>query len=212
MSIHFAALTSKQKKVYSVIESYIKANGIPPTVREIAEMLGEKTPGAVQGILNRLEQKGVIRRQVGMARSIQLVSTDSALYLNPVYIPELKRINKRNIDDLLNIYNIINYQPVSPEAVPSNEGCFMFNCPDNSLTDSGIKCNDKLLIKMCSHFKEGDVVLALYENHVLLRRYLESSDQDLVRLEADNYFIDKKVFKKSEVRIIGKLLLKYTKY
>jgi len=58
-----------------VIESFIKSKGIPPTVREIGELVGEKTPGAVQGILNRLEQKGVIKREVGMARSIQLVNT-----------------------------------------------------------------------------------------------------------------------------------------
>ena len=27
-----------------VIESYIKTHGIPPTVREIGELVGEKTP------------------------------------------------------------------------------------------------------------------------------------------------------------------------
>ena len=47
----FNTLTLKQKKVYSAIELFIKSNGIPPTVREIGEMIGERTPGAVQGIL-----------------------------------------------------------------------------------------------------------------------------------------------------------------
>ena len=65
MAANYSSLTAKQKKVYMVIESYIKTNGIPPTVREIGELVGEKTPGAVQGILNRLEQKGVIKRQLG---------------------------------------------------------------------------------------------------------------------------------------------------
>ena len=58
MAANFNTLTSKQKKVYAAIESYIKTNNIPPTVRELGEMIGEKTPGAVQGILSRLEQKG----------------------------------------------------------------------------------------------------------------------------------------------------------
>ena len=80
MSMNFSSLTAKQKKVYSAIETYIKLKGIPPTVREIGEMVGEKTPGAVQGILNRLEQKGVIKRQLGAARSIQLVSEELRLH------------------------------------------------------------------------------------------------------------------------------------
>jgi len=73
-----------------VIESFIKSKGIPPTVREIGELVGEKTPGAVQGILNRLEQKGVIKREVGMARSIQLVNTNSQ-YAPHVYLPKIKK-------------------------------------------------------------------------------------------------------------------------
>jgi repressor LexA len=91
MSANFSTLTAKQKKVFSAIETYINLKGIPPTVREIGEMVGEKTPGAVQGILNRLEQKGVIKRQLGAARSIQLVSSDNQMYATPVYIPEIKR-------------------------------------------------------------------------------------------------------------------------
>ena len=35
MAANYSSLTAKQKKVYMVIEYYIKTNGIPPTVREI---------------------------------------------------------------------------------------------------------------------------------------------------------------------------------
>lgn len=44
VSVDFNFLTSKQKKVYTAIESFIKENGMPPTVREIGELIGEKTP------------------------------------------------------------------------------------------------------------------------------------------------------------------------
>ncbi|MGI6776665.1 MAG: LexA family protein [Acetivibrionales bacterium] len=212
MPIHFAALTSKQKKVFSAIESYIKTNGIPPTVREIGEMLGEKTPGAVQGILNRLEQKGVIKRQVGMARSIKIVTPEMSLYLEPVYIPEIKKINMRNIDDLLNIYNIKHYQPISPEILSCNNNCFIFSCPDNSLTSIGINQSDKLLFKATSDICDGDIILALYDNHLLIRKFLQDPQHGLLILEADNYYIDKKTFRKDEVRIAGKLLLSIKKY
>ena len=206
----FNTLTSKQKKVYSAIESYIKMKGIPPTVREIGEMVGEKTPGAVQGILNRLEQKGAIRRQAGAARSIQLVSDEDALYVNPVYIPEIKRISPRNIDDLVNIYNVSKYHPFSPEVIGAGEGCYMIKCPDSSLAESGIKHEDLLIVSMNDSVKDGDIILALIEKHVVIRYYYSGSEPDSIVLKADTNLLDREMFKTSEVKIAGKLLGRYT--
>lgn len=211
MPIDFSSLTSKQKKVYHAIESFIKLKGIPPTVREIGELVGEKTPGAVQGILNRLEQKGVIKREVGMARSIQLVSNNSQ-YATPVYLPELKKISRRNVTDLFSVYNIGKYQPIPPDMVEPGTKCFILNCPDNSLMASGIKYGDMLITCIDSELKEGDVVLVIYENHVLLRRYYVNENQGYMNLIADSNLIEKEVFQKSEVTIVGKLVGKYTKF
>ena len=208
-SFNFDMLTSKQKIIYSVIESYIKEKVIPPTVREIGEMVGEKTPGAVQGILNRLEQKGVIKRQVGMARSIQLVSQESTLYADPVYIPEIKKISSRNIGDLLNIYNIIKYQPFPPELVTKADNHYMIKCPDNSLFESGYRYGDILLVSMDTDvLHEGDIVLALYENRVLLRFYQGGKNPDTLILKADTDLIGKETFNQEEIKIAGKVIVK----
>lgn len=211
MSLNFSSLTSKQKKVYSAIETYIKQNTIPPTVREIGEMIGEKTPGAVQGILNRLEKKGVIKREMGMARSIKLLSENS-LYANPVYVPHIKKINKRNVNDILNIYNINKYQPIPLEAVSSVDSCFMADCPDNSLMESGIKYGDMLIISQNSELKDGDIVLVEYDGHILMRYYYSSEQPGTMTLKADSDLINKHTFHKDEVCIIGRLVGKFTAY
>jgi repressor LexA len=211
MSIDLNTLTLKQKKVLSAIETFIKSKGIPPTVREIGEMVGEKTPGAVQGILNRLEQKGVIKREMGMARSIQLV-TENSQYINPLYVPEIKKVNKRNVNDLFNIYNIKKYHPISPETFPINDACFMVNCPDNSLLDSGIKYEDVLLLCKNNELKDGDIVLVMYGEHVLLRRYYSHVQDNQVTLKADSDLIGKENFNRDDVTIVGKLVGKYTVY
>lgn len=211
MASDFNLLTSKQKRVYASIESFIKLNGIPPTVREIGEMVGEKTPGAVQGILNRLEQKGVIKRATGMARSIQLVQEASS-YSNPTYVPQIKRINRRNVENLLDIYNVVKFQPFPPDMIKSRENCFMIKCPDNSLAESGIGNGDMLFIDRNCDLKEGDIVLVLYENFTLLRRYYPGSVQDTFTLKADSNLLGRESFSRNEVIILGKLIGKYTMY
>lgn len=205
MSIHLSNLTSKQKKVYTVIENYIKVNSIPPTVREIGELVGEKTPGAVQGILNRLEQKGVIKRQVGMARSIQLVTSDNTMYADPVFVPEIKKITQRNVDDLLSIYNVVKYHPVTPELLNSQKKYFIIHCPDNSMANKGISEGDWLLVAFDEAPEENSVVLALYDGHLLLRSYKNNIENGAIILSGDTSFIEKELFEASEVKIVGKV-------
>ncbi len=211
MPTNFSTLTAKQKKVYLAIESYIKLKGIPPTVREIGEIIGERTPGAVQGILNRLEQKGVIKREVGMARSIKILA-DNSQYAEPLYVPYIKKVNSRSINDLLGIYNLIGYMPLSPNMLSSHKTCFMLDCPDGSLAQSGISYEDILLFEREPELNDNDIILVLYENHALLRRYYLDEDQKTVILKADSDLIGRETFKRDEIVIVGKLVGKYTKY
>ncbi len=210
MSINSANLTAKQKKVYAAIESYITLNGIPPTVREIGELVGEKTPGAVQGILTRLEQKGVIKRQVGAARSIQLVKTDNQIYETPVYIPQIKKITVRNIDNITSIYNIEKYRPVSPEFLNSDGDYFIMNCPDDDLLESGFGPDDIIIINTTAEPHDGDIVLVFYENRTYMRRYFAQSD-GTITLKFDTSVIDKENFTREEIRIVGKIEGRYTR-
>lgn len=211
MISNFSSLTAKQKKVYTAIEFYINHHGIPPTVREIGELVGEKTPGAVQGILNRLEQKGVIKRQLGAARSIQLVSADDQMYAKPVFVPEIKKISNRNLDNLVNIYNIKKYHPVSPEILTEDSKYIIVGCPNDGLNESGFGSNDTILVNTTAELNPGDIVLIFYENLSLLRYYYPESD-GTITLKADSSIIDKVSFSCEEVRIIGKIEGRYTKY
>ncbi len=174
-------------------------------------MIGEKTPGAVQGILNRLEAKGVIKRELGMARSIQIVAENSQ-YETHSYVPEIQKITSRNADDILNVYNIIKYQPISPLFLNNTDDCFLVECTDNSMLDSCIRSGDLLFISKSAEIKDNDVIMVIYDTHTLLRRYYSHPQNDMVKLKADSNLLNKEVFKRSEVTIIGKVVGKYQKY
>jgi repressor LexA len=209
---HLNNLTFKQKKVYLAIESYIKKRGISPTVREIGEMVGDKTPGAVQGILSRLEKKGVITRKVGIARSIQLVSSNAELYPKPVYIPEIKKITHRNVDDLLNIYNIVTYHPLPPTLAKQESGMLIYQCSHSGLEPSGIKSGDFLLLNVKADIKSGDIILVFYNNLALLRFYHADNKTGKILLKADSNILGKELFDPDEVKIVGKVEGRYTKF
>ena len=66
------ALTQRQQEVYDMIRSLIVDRGYGPTVREIGEQFGIKSPNGVMCHLRALERKGLIRRSPNKSRAIEL--------------------------------------------------------------------------------------------------------------------------------------------
>lgn len=66
-------LTARQAELLAFIRSSIKHNGCAPSYSEMAGAIGISSRGAVAGIVDRLEERGVIRRVAKSARSISIV-------------------------------------------------------------------------------------------------------------------------------------------
>ena len=65
-------LTNRQQDVYDMIRSLIVQRGYGPTVREIGEHFGIKSPNGVMCHLRALERKGLITRSPNKSRAIEL--------------------------------------------------------------------------------------------------------------------------------------------
>ncbi|WP_153555932.1 transcriptional repressor LexA [Roseimaritima sediminicola] len=67
-----AKLTARQQQVYDLIRNLIVQRGYGPTVREIGEQFGIKSPNGVMCHLKAIERKGLIRRSPNKSRAIEL--------------------------------------------------------------------------------------------------------------------------------------------
>ena len=65
-------LTHMQQRVYDYIVSCIQTQGYPPSVREIGDAVGLKSPSTVHFHLKHLEEAGVIVKGAGKGRAIAL--------------------------------------------------------------------------------------------------------------------------------------------
>ena len=65
-------LTQRQQDVYELIRDKIINRGYGPTVREIGEHFGIRSPNGVMCHLKALEKKGLIRRSPNKSRAIEL--------------------------------------------------------------------------------------------------------------------------------------------
>lgn len=65
-------LTERQQKVYDLIRELMIKRGYGPTVREIGEHFGIKSPNGVMCHLKALERKGLLKRSPNKSRAIEL--------------------------------------------------------------------------------------------------------------------------------------------
>src|SRR5262249_51950566 len=69
----FNQLTDRQREIYDFIRTKIESRGYGPTVREIGEAFGIKSPNGVMCHLKALQTKGFIKREEFSARAIELI-------------------------------------------------------------------------------------------------------------------------------------------
>ena len=67
-----AELSKMQRRIYDYIAACIQEQGYAPSVREIGEAVGLKSPSTVHFHLKRLEEAGVIAKGAGKGRAIAL--------------------------------------------------------------------------------------------------------------------------------------------
>ena len=64
------SLSPKQQQIYDVFIQFQSDHGYPPSVREIGEEVGLKSPSTVHFHLKGLEEKGLIQKAEGKTRAI----------------------------------------------------------------------------------------------------------------------------------------------
>lgn len=73
-----AEVTPAQGRYLAYIRAYTDGFGLPPAESEIAEAMGVSPP-SVNQMMKTLERKGLIRRQSGVPRSIEILVADDAV-------------------------------------------------------------------------------------------------------------------------------------
>ena len=67
-------LSERQRKVFTFLEDFIDDNGYPPTVREIMNGIGLTSTSLVTYYLDKLEERGLLKREAAISRGIRLIS------------------------------------------------------------------------------------------------------------------------------------------
>src|SRR5262249_45424434 len=161
--------TDKQKQIYDCIRDKIESRGYGPTVREIGDAFGIKSPNGVMCHLKALEKKGLIKREGRSARAIQLVD-----HRRPSHgLPFLGHVAAVAQDERLDFDELF--------AGPDR---YVLHVRGNSMIENHIEDGDYVVIKKQETAENGARVVAMVDNEVTLKKFYREKDH--VRLEPAN--------------------------
>jgi repressor LexA len=189
-----STLTSRQREIYEFIREKIEARGYPPTVREIGDYFGIKSPNGVMCHLNALVKKGLINRAEQSARAIQLVD-------RPAPGGDLPLVGA--------------VAAGTPIAATTADDRFtdMFGGPDHfvlkvkgtSMIDDHIADGDYVVIRGQQTAENGERVVAMIDNEVTLKKFYSKGHS--IVLEPCNDDMDPIVVDpESDTHVIGVLV------
>ena len=197
-------LTQAQNELFEWIKNYIKDFQHSPSIRQMMEGMGLKSPAPIQSRLKHLQEKGYISWQEGRARTLQLVEN-----LVTKNVPILGSIAAGGLIDT--------YSDVSEELdvneTLEKKGVFALTVNGDSMKDAYIADGDMVLMQPVfeeSSIKNGTIVSAMVPGSGTTLKYFYRKGNHVI-LEAANPDYEPIKIERDLVSIQGKLLAVWRK-
>ena len=174
-----AELSSMQKKIYEYIAACIREQGYPPSVREIGDAVGLKSPSTVHFHLKHLEEAGVIEKGAGKGRAITL--REPAVPENQVpIVGNVAAGSPILAEECIEDYLTFDTGGRSGEF-------FALRVRGDSMIGAGILDGDKVVIRPQNTADSGQIVVARIEDEATVKRLLRKNGQIWLMPENENY-------------------------
>jgi repressor LexA len=192
-------LTPAQQELYDWLADYIGSHRHSPSIRQMMEAMGLRSPAPIQSRLRHLQQKGWITWQEGQARTLQLLGGGGG-----VGIPVLGAVAAGG---LIEPYDDVQ-EKLELAPVLDRRGLFALTVHGDSMVNSHIAEGDMVLMEPVNdpaRLRNGTIVSALVPGSgTTLKHFHRHGDQ--VRLEAANPAYAPIVLPAEQVSVQGRLV------
>jgi len=196
-------LSNRQQAILDFIKQEVRSKGYPPSVREIGEAVGLASSSTVHGHLDRLEKKGLIRRDATKPRAIEITDGTEEMNVFPESIARVPLVGKVTAGvPILATENIEDYFPL-PSHLVGDFQVFMLSVVGESMIEAGIHDGDYVIVRSQSTATNGDIVVAMTEDdEATVKRFYKEIDH--VRLQPENSTMQP--IRLRNVKILGKVI------
>lgn len=200
-------LYKRQKQILDFIAQFIQKWGFSPSLKDIAKAIGVTSLSTVHEHLTSMEKKGLIRRNRGTIRGIDILDESYLGFGKTLDLPILGFIAAGQPIEPYTDPNAT--LSISPIQVSGEKKAFVLQVKGNSMIEEGILDGDFVVVEEQEAAGNGEIVVALLENGLAtLKRFFKEATR--VRLEPANSQMPP-IFAKN-VRIQGKVVSLVRRY
>ena len=156
-------VTERQRAILEYLHEYIDQQGYPPTVREIGDAVGLRSPSTVHAHLAQLERAGLLRRDPTKPRALELADRrrEGAVAPAEAEVRKLPLVGQIAAGGpLLAEQNVEDYLAV-PETLSRGGDEFLLRVKGDSMVNAGILDGDIVVVERRQDARDGDIVVAL---------------------------------------------------
>lgn len=163
-------LTARQQRILEVIRETLAARGYPPSVREIGEAVGLRSPSSVHSQLATLERGGYLRKDASRPRAIEVrFDPDTELSLPAAaakHVPLLGEIAagapllaEERVEEILPL----------PRDLVGEGTLFALRVRGESMLEAGVLPDDMIVVRQQPTVEQGEMCAAMIDGEATVK-------------------------------------------
>jgi len=191
-----AVLNDREKEIFDYITKQFEETGYSPSVRDIQNALGIGSTATVYNYIEKLCQKGYLRKDPSKSRSLRPVG-DSPVYRVPV-------IGKVTAGAPILAYEendgFVSFSPEKRRF--DSASLFALKVRGRSMINAGILDGDIAIVEKSDVAVSGEIVVALIDDEATVKTFYAENGRFRLQPENDEY----EPIYTDHVRILGKVV------
>ena len=178
-------LTKKQKIIMQLIADSVEQYGYPPTYQQLCNILGISSKNGIKKHIDALVSKGYLEKD-SSPRGLRIVSDE--------YRPGISEENSVPLIGhiaagfpILAEENVERYVPVPRHLIKSEGRYYALRVRGDSMINAGILDDDLVIVKAADMATNNDIVVALIDGEVTVKRLIHEDNLNYLRAENPAY-------------------------
>ncbi|HTG38574.1 transcriptional repressor LexA [Sphingomonas sp.] len=214
-------LTRKQHELICFIADHLGETGVSPSFEEMKDALDLRSKSGVHRLISALEERGFIRRLPNRARALEVLKmperAEAAARKTKAPVraaPPAPPVPANDVIEVPLHGRIAAGMPIEamedatmlpvPAALLGSGDHYALEVAGDSMVEAGILNGDYALIRRQEVARDGEIVVALIDDHEATLKYLRHEGA-MVRLDPANSSHQPQHYRPDQVRIQGKL-------
>ena len=170
-------ISEKQKRIYDFIIDFTTSHGYPPSVREIGNAVGLRSPSTVHTHINTLVERGLLQKDDRKTRALSLPNG-----MMPGHVPLIGDVTAGQ--PILAYEQDKGYVRYQPDGSGDHFALLVLG---ESMINAGILDGDYVVVRAQKTAENGQIVVALLDDEATVKRYHRDKGEIWLLPENDDY-------------------------